>query len=57
MEDILKKAYKIFIAILVIALTATWALGCSKNTYLYTKENEYKEKIRVIKKVFLTIKI
>lgn len=53
----MKKAYKIFIAILVIALTATGALGCSKNTYLYTKENEYKEKIRVIKKVFLTIKI
>ncbi|WP_161791878.1 hypothetical protein [Terrisporobacter othiniensis] len=39
-----EKTYKIFIAILVIALTATGALGCSKNTYLYTKENEYKEK-------------
>lgn len=47
----MKKAYKIFIAILVIAITATGTLGCSKNTYLNTKENEYKEKNKDNKKV------
>ena len=44
MNDILKKTYKIFSSILVIAVTTIGNLGCSTNTYIHTKENEYKQK-------------